>query len=175
MLKKLFGFVKSPSATTSTPVVDSGTQYAPGTQLPYDPALIERFEGHHQALLKLISGIDKSIESQNFNQLKSRLVMLRSALQEHLLEENLKLYVYLNRCMSRDPVNVRLVEGMKAEMNQIAGNVVGFLNSYIEGHIGTDNLDDFTRNFEKMKSVLAERIRREESSLYTLYMPPDSY
>lgn len=173
MLKKLFGFGKT--SEKNQPASTASNQYAPGTQLPYDPALISRFEGHHQSLFKIIANIDKSIESQNFNQLKTRLVTLRGALQEHLLEENLKLYVYLSRCLSRDPINVRLVEGMKAEMNQIAGNVMGFLNSSIEGHIGADNVDAFASNFEGMKKVLAERVRREEESLYTLYMPPDSY
>ena len=171
MLKRLFGREKAPAEVKPT----SGNQFAPGTQLPYDPNLIPRFEGHHQALFKLVAAIDKSVESQSFDQLKKQLVTFRGALQEHLLEENLKLYVYLTRCLNHDPVNSQLVDGMKTEMNQIASKVVSFLNQFIEGHIGVDNIGKFSQEFERIKGVLSERIRREETSLYTLYLPPDSY
>jgi len=171
MLKKLFGRGGSVSPRRE----NDGNQYAPGTQLPYDPALISRFEGHHQALFKLVDAIEKSAENQSYNQLKKQLVTFRGALQEHLLEENLKLYVYLTRCLNHDPVNVQLVDGMKVEMNQIASKVIDFLNQFIEGHIGEDNLATFNEGFSKMKAVLAERVQREENTLYTLYLPPDSY
>src|SRR5699024_856858 len=171
MLKKLFGRGGSVSQRRE----NDGNQYASGTQLAYDSALISRFEGHDQALFKLVDAIEKSAENQSYDQLKKQLVTFRGALQEHLLEENLKLYVYLTRCLNHDPVNSQLVDGMKTEMNQIASKVVSFLNQFIEGHIGVDNIGKFSQEFERIKGVLSERIRREETSLYTLYLPPDSY
>ena len=153
----------------------STDNFAPGTRIAYDPQLIERFEGHHASLLKTFGLIHKAAEERNYTSVQTALGRFRRLLQEHLLEENLRLYVYLNKCLANDSGSNQIVLSMKDEMNQIGRTVMTFLNHYESTGINETNIAGFVIELGQVGAALTDRIEREERSLYTLYLHPESY
>ncbi|HLS05333.1 MAG TPA: hemerythrin domain-containing protein [Wenzhouxiangella sp.] len=168
MLRSLFGRSSSRDAAEKK-------EYAPGTRISYDPKLIERFEGHHAALGKLLQGIVNSAERKNYSSIESQLKRFQSVLEQHVLEENVRLYVYLEKCLLKDEMNAQLSLDMKREMGEIGRKVAKLVRHYTEFGVDKDNVDKFLSDIKKMGGLLQERIDREENSLYTLYLPPSDY
>lgn len=148
---------------------------APGTEISYDPHLIERFEGHHRTLLKLFEDIDSAAGQYEFGKLSDLLARFKRVLQEHLLEENLKLYTYMQACMRNDPDNAEIMRDMKAEMGRIGRDVNRFIGTWTHQVIDASNIQDFQRELKGIGEVLTDRIEREENTLYPLYMRPEKY
>jgi regulator of sigma D len=150
-------------------------QYAPGTKLSYDPTLIERFKGHHRSLLKLFTDIQRAADQRDFAGLTGAVERFKRVLQEHLLEENLRLYAYLTKCLESEPENHQLMRDMKSDMVEIGRKVNQFITHYTKHGIHHGNIEEFESQLETIGNILTIRIQREEESLYTLYMPPDQY
>jgi len=157
---------------TSTP---EPRQYAPGTKLGFDPQLIERFKGHHVVLLKLFGRIKQSAQAGDYPRTMETVATFKSALQQHLLEENIRFYTYLRVCLQKDPESARLMHAMKSEMEAIGRTVIRFISHYLEFGINEGNIKKFLSDVKDIGAALEDRITREESSLYTLYQPPSSY
>lgn len=64
---------------------------------------------------------------------------------------------------------------MKREMGQIGRVVRDFIRHYREHGVNDDNIVKFTGELEGIGETLTDRIEREETSLYTLYMPPENF
>lgn len=167
MVSRLFGR-KAKTPTTPTPEA----QYAPGTQVRYDPNLIKHFEGHHKTLLQLFGKITQATEQQNFAAISRHMEAFRKVLHLHLLEENVKLYSYLSSTLATDPYSSELANAMKREMGEIGMSVFRFIEHYTGSGVDSSSLATFHGQLDKIGSILVDRIEREESSLYGLYMPP---
>lgn len=149
--------------------------YAPGTEIGYHPDLIPRFQKTHQALQKLYASIKGSAEDNDFVAAQKSIDAFRKTLTGHLLEENVKLYTYLARCLAADPDNKDLIGSMKSEMGQIGTTVMAFIKQYTASGITPFNKRQFLEGWESIGAVLTDRIDREETSLYTMYLPPSAF
>lgn len=153
--------------------MDLQRQYAPGSKISYDPELIVRFKAHHSSLVKLFSEIRPTVEHNQFDKARRSLQAFHRVLTTHLLEENIRLYTYLAKCLDQDEVNFELMVGLKKEMSEIGAKVMRFINHYEEFGINQESRDTFLAQYDQIGAVLTERIEREENSLYPLYLPPN--
>lgn len=161
---------------SSSPADDaSAASYAPGTGIPYHPELMQQFAGHHASLRKLFAAIESDAERDNFKGAAASLEAFRRVLMAHLLEENLKLYTYLRKCLINDDASAHIVRDMKKEMGAIGTQVMAFLDGYINTGITSANKHQFLADLTAVGAALADRLEREETTLYTLYMPPEAY
>lgn len=158
-----------------TAQLGASSEFAPGTELRYHPDLIARFHGHHASLQKLFGAIKTHATNDEFAEAQKSLQAFRRALTSHLLEENIKLYTYLAKCLAADPGTKGLMASMKTEMGQIGNDVMHFVNEYTNAGLTPFNKHQFLKELDAIGVTLLDRIEREESSLYTLYMPPSSY
>lgn len=161
---------ESAAATPLTTV-----HYAPGTEIGYHPDLVPRFQKTHQALQKLYASIKAQTEDDEFVDAQKSLDAFRKALTGHLLEENVKLYTYLARCLASDPASKGLMGSMKSEMGRIGTTVMAFIEEYTQSGITPFNKRQFLSGWDGIGAVLTDRIEREETSLYTMYMPPSAF
>lgn len=145
-------------------------QPAPGTSIYYDPNLIAKYLGDHRQLFEIYEQISSALASHNFSAVKRGLNDFRSGLQEHLLSENVKLYVYLSRQLAANEESSRLINEFRTEMNGIGRVVMDFVRKYTEGELGEHQVAAFKREFDEIGAVLKRRTKREESTLYPLYM-----
>lgn len=163
------------SAPAERPVTFVSTAVAPGTEIRYHPDLITRLQGHHIALLKLFGAVKTHAMNDEFADALKSMQSFRQALTTHLLEENVKLYTYLAKCLDADPDNRDLMMDMKSEMGKIGTVVMRFLNQYTNSGITPFNKKQFLEKLDEIGPALVDRIEREESSLYTMYMPPEAF
>jgi hypothetical protein len=90
--------------------------------------------------------------------------------RNHLLTENMRLYIYLQQKMAGDEINTALVRSFRKEMDGIARTALDFLDRYgeIEKKPNAE-LSSFADEFNQIGGVLVARMRREEGTLYPLY------
>lgn len=148
---------------------------APGTGVSFDPNLITRFKGHHEVLARSFTKLRSAATQRQYAELASSMTTFRRVLTSHLLEENIRLYTYLTHCLRPDPASYELVREMQSEMNVIGKNVNAFITHYCEFGVNDNNHAKFIEELKGIGEALTDRIVREESTLYTLYMPPDAY
>lgn len=144
---------------------------APGTGIRHDPQLIEGLKEDHRLLLEIFGAIDAARKSGELMTVQSRLDQFRMALQDHLLKENVRLYVYLEHQLANDPTSHEMMHGFRREMDAIGKVVVGFLAKYREIGIHPELADAFAADLAAIGQALGGRIRREEDTLYPMYAP----
>lgn len=171
---KILGFnVGTPRP--AVPVVAQTRESAPGTEIRYDPHLVPRFvEAHHQ-LTNLIGELAALTRNGQYDQAMKALHQFKVSLYDHLLEENVRLYTYLTYCLREDADGRELMDDMRREMGQIGRTATRFIKAYTDTGISAGNAQAFLQQLNSVASVLQDRVRREEQSLYTLYQPPSHF
>ncbi len=174
----MFGiFKKKPEPTTTTAArrpaathsAKPGQKVAKGTEIRYDENLIDRLQNDHKTLLQIYTEINTALDKQNFKVIAEKLAKFRVGLTDHLLTENVKLYVFLDNELASDAMNSELIRSFRREMDGIGKTVMDFLRKYQASGVNADNAVDFRKDFGKLGEVLSDRISREESTLYLLY------
>lgn len=169
----MFGFFKKKStdneavATAPEPVHNT----APGTQIRYSPDLIASLQNDHQTLLNLYGEINTAFAEKRYADVSAMLTTFRGGLNAHLLTENVRLYIYLDRSLAGDATSHELIHGFRKEMDDIAKVALGFLRKYEAIGVDEDLAGHFATDFATIGKVLVERIQKEENTLYPLYMP----
>jgi hypothetical protein len=144
---------------------------APGTAIHHDPRLIASLKEDHRLLLDIYKAVDAARVEGDLVSVQTRLGQFRMVLQDHLLKENVRLYVYLEHVLQGDPVSHQLMHEFRHEMDGIGRVVVGFLGKYKEIGIHPELAADFGKDFAAIGEALVARIRREEDTLYPMYAP----
>lgn len=139
----------------------------------YDARLIEHLKAEHDLLLGLLGEGRRQAAACDFSNLAATLGRLKRALQEHVLVENLRLYAYLDARACGDQGR-RFARNMRMEMLDIGRRVNEFVTHFLEAGVDHDNVDDFEYRLMEIEALLAARIRREEETLYPLYVPRDT-
>jgi hypothetical protein len=166
----IFGNKKEKQVDTQ----EAQSHYAPGTEIAFDSGLIRRFKGHHQTLLKLYGEVFEAAKNHQFDELAKLLKTFTRVFEQHVLEENLRFYIYLEKCLN-DSDHIEMIGEMKLEMNQIGRTVRSFTRHHLGFGVTGANVEKFVEELQQIGGALVDRIEREEGSLYTLYLPPRNY
>jgi len=169
----MFDFLKRKGKAKAEAGGAPSPQYAaaPGTEIRYHPELIGQLVGDHRKLLGIYGEIQAAFDAGDYPQVSELLDALRSALQGHLLTENVRLYIYLDRCLARDEASAELIHGFRREMDGIGRVAMNFLKKYEAIGVDKELAVPFAKDFATIGKVLGERIQKEEQVLYPLYMP----
>ena len=167
----MFGLFKKKKVAEASAPIHNEAQTAPGTEIRYSPELINSLQGDHQTILALYGDIQKAFIEKRYNDVSSMLEDFKSGLSAHLLTENVRLYIYLDRSLAHDPSSSDLIRGFRKEMDDIAKVALGFLKKYETIGVDADLASHFAADFETIGKVLVERFKKEEGTLYPLYMP----
>ncbi len=160
----------APGAVNQKPDASSAP-VAPGTSIHYHADLIGKLTSDHRALLDLFGRIKLAHGSGQLEEAAALLVRFRTALQDHLLVESVRLYVYLEHRMRDDPDSHRLIHDFRHEMDGIGKAAMAFLGKYARLAQDPQLNDSFGPELDAVGRVLVERIQREETVLYPLYEP----
>lgn len=170
----MFGLFKKKGTQEQQPVSptpETSHTTAPGTEIRYSPELVGQLQTDHQSLLELYGKIDNAFKEKRYNEVSSMLGDFKSGLNAHLLTENVRLYIYLDRSLAHDPTSSDLIRGFRKEMDDIAKVALGFLKKYETIGVDEDLANHFANDFATIGKVLVERIQKEENTLYPLYQP----
>ncbi len=154
---------------------ESVVRRAPDSTIPYHPDLVDRLKEQHAAVLKAFETVKGSAIVDDFEAAAKSLQVLRHVLTSHLLEENVKLYTYLRKCLASDWNNKRLILRMKSEMDDIGSRVMKFLDDYDRMGVTSATKKQFLEDLNHTGNLLKQRVENEESVLFTMYMPPNMF
>lgn len=142
---------------------------APGTEIRYNPNLINKLKTDHQALLGIYGEIKAAFDASNYPLVTEKLKALKSGFMDHILVENVSLYVYMKSSFHDDEGNLELVQGFRSEMDGIGKVVRAFLLKYEMIGVDEDLASSFGHDLAGIGEALVARIEREENTLYPLY------
>ncbi len=151
------------------PEVQEAVRYAKGTAIRYDEYLVDKLKDDHQELLRQYTEIGNSVDKRDYKKCNEILGRFKARLTDHLLNENVKLYVFLDCHMENDEMNAALVRSFRQEMDKIGKVVMDFLRRYQKLTVSDANAKEFKQELSNIGNVLVDRINREESTLYSMY------
>lgn len=168
----MFNFLKKKSTKVETENNATEQQvhaFAPGTEIRYNPNLVEKLEDDHQDLLRIFGEINAAFADNDYSQVTENLKEFKHGFLDHILVENVSLYVYMKSAFSDDEANIELVQEFRSEMDGIGKAVRAFLLKYETIGIDKDLAASFENELAGIGEALVARIEREESTLYPLY------
>lgn len=137
----------------------------------YDSSLISSLKHDHHNLVDLFEQIGRLAELGRFRELPAMLVAFKTALESHVIAENVRFYNYVENTLVGDDENIQLIRDFRREMNGIARAVVDFVKKYHLYEFDEYTRKSFLKEYAAVGGLLAQRIQREESNLYPLYQP----
>lgn len=137
----------------------------------YSPTLLQELQGEHQQLLRVYGELGQAHSVGDLAAVARLLERLRSALNGHLLKENVRLYLYLDRALAGDADSHALVRQFRHEMDGISKSLAAFLERYKDLGSDASLAETFGADLTEVGMMLAERIQHEEETLYPLYLP----
>ena len=176
ILKALFGAGNAAAPVHSqnprpAPVASSEARLQPGRSLTFDPDLVDSLKDDHQALVEIFQRIGATCGARDFTECTHALRKFKSRFTDHLIVENTRFYLYVKKAMeASDPDSAGIARAFQQEMHQIAKVVTSFVDQY---SISEELLESgaFAQELQRIGGALAERIDREEKTLYPLYLP----
>ncbi|WII70691.1 hemerythrin domain-containing protein [Bdellovibrio sp. 22V] len=94
-----------------------------------------------------------------------KLIAAKAALLAHLKHEDVELYPVLKKAAASDGSMQSTLNVLAKDMETLAPAALAFFAKYEKGGDPTE----FSRDFSKLFSALATRIRREEETLYAMF------
>lgn len=143
--------------------------FAPGTEISYNPDLIETLKHNHQVFWEIYGQIKAALNSDDRPLIQQKLKEFRMSFMEHILTENVSLYVYLSKFYGDDKSTVDLVKKTRNEMDKIGKMVRAFMQKYETMDVDDSMFATFSEGLESVIQELDKRITTVETSIYPLY------
>lgn len=161
----------NPPAQRVVPVVANlAPVAAPSVGISFNPNLIAKLKGDHQDLFAIYTRLHESATSGRFAKITDDLIVLRRAFNGHILLENVRFYVYLEKLLKDHPEEKNYVHSLRKDMNGIASAVSGFCETWITSTVTPLTQAVFTAELQGIGGALTSRVELEETTLYTLYV-----
>lgn len=167
----MFGLFKKNPHDNHEENTQDKTYETGSTNIFYKSDLIRNMKEDHKKLLNLFGDLKQASESKKFNKVSPILKIFRAELEDHLIKENVHLYIYLIQTFKSDEMTSKLINNFRKEMNEIASVALQFLDKYEKIGDEPDLQQSFLSELIEIGKVLGNRIEREENTLYTLYAP----
>lgn len=167
---------RRPNAVRSAEVVGPApATCAPGTEIVYSAQAVAHFQWQHASLQQNLEVIEACAMGGEFDYAQRALKSFRRMLTTHLLEEKVKMYTYLTKCLAHDSDSARSVMAMQSEMDEAGAMAMRFASEYVADGPTASTQQRFLTELQGVRTTLADRIDWEEGSLYNLYLPPEAY
>ncbi|KAB8175653.1 hemerythrin domain-containing protein [Lysobacter maris] len=174
-MRRLVGQPQQRRAPKGTAAVEQaatlGTMSTPARPIAYDAGLVPALKQDHNDLVALFDEIGSCARHDRFEEIPPLLTRFKMNLEAHLIAENVRFYNYVERALEGDSENTMLIRSFRREMNAIARGVVDFVKKYQLNAFDEASKSAFIDDYQAVGDLLAQRIQREEASLYPLYQP----
>ena len=141
----------------------------------YDPDLIAGLIADHKLLVDMFTDCVEAAEGREFGRIGSGLVSFKRVFNEHIVTENIRLYLYLISLTQEHSSEYEFLVSKRKEMGVIQRAVTDFIKTWVADSgasmVNDSNLRTFKEQLASTGKALLERIEMEEKVLYTLYMP----
>lgn len=145
--------------------------YVKGAKIAYYPNLVEEFKEEHAQLFSLYTEIVKNYEENQVDRVSSNLKEFKQVLVDHLMRENILLYIFLKYLYVENIEHKNYAYKMQKEMTTIGNSVFDFIKRATSDSFEYNS--EFKSELDAIGAALIERVELEESSLYSLYVHPE--
>jgi hypothetical protein len=153
-----------PAAPVAAPLVPTPAG------ISFNPNLIAKLKDDHQDLFAIYTRLCDSGKASKFTKITDDLIVLRRAFNGHILLENVRFYVYLEKLLKNHSEERNYVHSLRKDMNGIASAVGGFCEKWITNPVSAQTQSEFNAELKGIGGALTARVELEESTLYTLYV-----
>jgi regulator of sigma D len=143
-----------------------------GTKLFFYSHLIKGLLSDHVQLLDVFGKINAAYQKENTKLTIKTLHQFRNLLDDHLIVEHSKLYVYLRATLADSTKEARIIRDFQKEMRGIDKVLNDFIDAFSHEKWSSEEYADFGRQLTNIGNVLISRIETEEESLFPLYHNP---
>lgn len=137
--------------------------------IQYYPDLIQNLRDDHQKLIRQITMLNHLANTNKFKLIVTMLSYFKRSLLEHIHEENLKLYIFLQTKLPSASDEYMQMRKLRKDMNNILIQVVDFLQIYKSVDQKKMLQETFISDLNKVTNLLSKRVHQEEVFLYTVY------
>lgn len=139
--------------------------------IAYDAGLVDQLKKDHQGLVVIYTAVKTAANEGRFHEIPDLLTSLKLTFQTHVMQENVKFYVYLQQYYSHDPSTSNFIFDVRKEMEGIARTLIKFVNLHSTTLPTHETVADFNAELDHIGAVLMMRVQLEENRLYSLYQP----
>jgi len=125
--------------------------------------LVSKLKNEHALLVQTLADVQKL--GIGTAEGKAKLMAAKTALLAHLNLEDSQLYPTLRRAAEADGALKTTLDIFARDMDGISKAALGFFDKYANGGSGTE----FGKDYGLLHAALAQRIRKEENTLYPEY------
>ena len=136
----------------------------------YDSQLICQFYNEHKKLIDQVYMIKQEIDSSEVRNDKIKILLhkLKQEISDHFIEEDAKLYAYLEDYYKQDESNLQTIKEFEDSFHKVQGDLMYFFDRYCKDEIKLDK--EFIESFRDFIEKLSLRVYLEEEKLYPLYL-----
>lgn len=139
--------------------------------IAYDAGLIDRLKAEHRELQRVFAAVRGAAAESRFGDIGQLFGHFRHTLQAHIAAENSGFYPYLLQRVARDREAADLIGEARREMNDIAFEVLKFVDAYTAYPPTHLTETRFKFDLQEAEDLLAKRVQKVETQLYPLYRP----
>lgn len=150
-------------------------QYAPGTRLPYDPALPDRLRRQHREILEILENAVSAATDGKYRHVGGLLDDFQHNYQNHRFEKNQRFIPYMNHCLANNRGHSELVLKINSVTRRLDQRVIATVRKHRESGVADRNREEFVRDLQQIHSELRRHMREEDEFIYPMYQPPESY
>lgn len=150
-------------------VSDVSKDYNVG-EIRYSAHLLDELNTQHQQLMKYYQEVILMIKDRKIAFIQPCLQQLYTEFKLHTMQENVRLFCYLERKHHDDANVLNLLKQERKEAHQISIQMSHFMRKWNTTEITEQNLAALSEHFEKIADLLKQRMHDEEQSLYPIYM-----
>nr|WP_315491466.1 hemerythrin domain-containing protein [uncultured Rhodoferax sp.] len=144
------------------------SQAITGRGLSFHADLIPKLLHEHRVVLELYGQILHNATVKDWGKVAPMLAQFKKGLSDHLLDEAVRLYVYLQKSVE-DEESRALIRNFRTEMEGIGRVVIKVLDRFEDVAKSPYLQELFEAEWRGLGAVLGDRIAREEKTLYPLY------
>ena len=128
--------------------------------------LVKKWKKEHEKIVLLTHKVIAEYSKNNHKKAKKALVSLNNLVIDHVTDENIEFYKLLNDKDRLTSKNKKHTEEFIDTFKDVKMTLMQFLTKYTRKEVPLD--DEFFNTLNKLAEVLTERIKFEESNLYTI-------
>lgn len=130
--------------------------------------MVEKWRDEHQKIYKLADNIIDTYEAKEFQKTKKLLKELNTAAISHVMDEDLKLFHLMKE--ESDTIDEKTQQSVKEFVETFKKTKIALIQFLDKYQREDEELDiRFIATFKSLVKILIERIRFEESKLYTKF------
>lgn len=153
-------------------VIEKAKKENSGKGLLYDATIIPAMKKSHQQLVQHFMAIEKYRQRKEYNKMSIEIGAFASLLHDHMLKEQLKVYLYLAK-VYEGTEEILVINKIKSDMQPIGKQIFSFIMEFRDIKQWTpEKLADLEKKFKQIQPVLLRRFHLVEKELYPLYLAP---